>query len=120
MRGDRDAAERVAVAGRRSSARAANASRRRRVGQLLSARCSTRRSGARSIAREPVLELALLDVAVERGQRLLPQQRRAGVGEQQRAGHDQHRREPRTPRRGAASARAAADSVLAERARCRA
>ena len=91
---------------RRASARAANASRRL-ASSRRSARWSTAASGAFSIVGQLALELVLLDAPVDRRHRLLPQQRQRRVGEQQRAGHDQHRRE----RAQGAPHRRSADSV---------
>ena len=64
-----------------------------------SARCSTAAAGRLELL-EPIAEPVLLDVRVDGGERLLPQQRRRGVGEQQHAGDDQRGREPQRQRRG--------------------
>ena len=103
----------------RSSERAANASRRLRVGQLLERLLLDRRRLELVQRGQLVLQVALLVARVERGDRLLPQQRRAGVGEQQRC----RRRSARSRARAAPDATAAAVAarcvIAAAPTRCR-
>ena len=79
---------------RRSSERAANASLRFGSGQLDDRAPLHRRQRHLLEPVELAGQLALLEVRVERGHRLLPHERRARVRQQQRARDDQRGREP--------------------------
>ena len=84
---------------RRSNARAANASRRRGSGSRVSARLLGHRQRRMVQRVQLVAQAVLLEVRVEGRERLLPQQRRHRIGQQQRA----RRRSARWPASAAPS-----------------
>ena len=87
------------------------------VGEPRQLRRSAASGWARSTVRSVPLEVILLEFRVQRGERLLPDERDAGVDQRERAEDDQQRRERAqraAPRRGAArpAPRRAGDLVV--------